>query len=60
MNVTTSVISLVIAIVCAVVCYRTAIKKGRNPLGWTLLGFFLPLIGLVVVILLPDRSSARY
>ena len=59
MNVTASLISLVIAIVCAVVCYRTAINKGRNPLGWTLLGFFLPLIGLIVVLLLPDRSSAR-
>jgi hypothetical protein len=59
MNVTASLISLAIAIVCAVVCYRTAIKKGRNPLGWALLGFFLPLIGLIVVLLLPDRSSAR-
>jgi hypothetical protein len=60
MDVTFTLISLVISIVCAAICYRIAINKDRNPVGWTLLGFFLPLIGIIVIALLPRKRPAPY
>ena len=57
---TVTLISLVISVICAVICYRIAIGKDRNPVGWTLLGFFLPLIGIIVIALLPRKRPAPY
>ena len=48
---------LAIALAFGYVCSRIAAKKGRSPLGYGLLGFFLPLIGLIVVAVLPSRAS---
>lgn len=33
-------------------------SKGHSPLLWGLLAIFLPLITVIIVLLLPDRSSA--
>jgi hypothetical protein len=53
-------LGLVVDIICAVVAYRLAVKKDRNPVGWTLLGFFFGPIGLIIVALLPPRRPAPY
>jgi hypothetical protein len=53
-------LSLIFSIICAVICYRLAISKNRNPVGWTLLGFFFTIIGLVVVALLPRKPPQMY
>jgi hypothetical protein len=30
--------------------------KGRNPLGWGILGFFFSIITLIVVIVIPSKK----
>ena len=45
--------SVIAAIVCAVI----AGTKGRNPLGWGLLGLFFSILTLIVVIVIPSKKS---
>lgn len=52
------IISIVVAIVVAFVCARVAGNKGHSALGYGLLGFFLPLIGIIAVLLIKNRSTA--
>jgi phosphate starvation-inducible membrane PsiE len=33
-------------------------SKGHNPVLWMVLALFLPLISFLIVLVLPDRSSA--
>ena len=44
--------SVIAAIVCAVI----AGTKGRNPLGWGLLGLFFSILTLIVVIVIPKKE----
>lgn len=55
MEALTVVISLAIALVFAVLCYRIADRKGHNAVLWGILGFILPLIALIIVLLLRPR-----
>jgi hypothetical protein len=45
--------SIIAAIVCAVI----AGTKGRNPLGWGLLGLIFSILTLIVVIIIPSKKS---
>ncbi|BBZ79543.1 hypothetical protein MANY_48800 [Mycolicibacterium anyangense] len=45
--------SVIAAIVCAVI----AGTKGRNPLGWGILGLFFSILTLIVVIVIPSKKS---
>lgn len=45
--------SILAAIVCAVI----AGTKGRNPIGWGLLGLFFSILTLIVVIVIPSKKS---
>lgn len=46
-------------VLCALVAWLAS-QKGRSGLGWFFLSFFLsPLIGLLGVIAVPDRSAPR-
>jgi len=51
-------ISLAIALAIAAVCYRVADGKGRSGLLWGVIGFFFPIIGLIVVLVLSDKSRS--
>jgi Na+/melibiose symporter-like transporter len=42
--------------IAAVICGVVAAMKGRNPLGWGLLGFFFSIITLIVVIVIPSKK----
>lgn len=44
--------SIIAAFVCAVV----AGTKGRNPLGWGILGLFFSILTLIVVIVIPSKK----
>ena len=50
-----SLIGLAIALLIAYVCYRIAEGKGRRGVLWGVLGFFFPLIVLIVVLLVPSK-----
>jgi hypothetical protein len=34
-----------------------AMMKGRNPLGWGILGLFFSILTLIVVIIIPSKKS---
>jgi hypothetical protein len=51
-------IGLAVAVAVAAVCYRIAEGKGRSGPLWAVLGFFFPVIALVIVFVLPDRRGA--
>lgn len=45
------------SIIAAVVCAVIAGTKGRNPLGWGLLGLFFSILTLIVVIVIPSKKG---
>jgi Na+/melibiose symporter-like transporter len=45
------------SILAAVVCAVIAGMKGRNPIGWGILGLFFSIITLIVVIVIPSKKS---
>ena len=51
---------LVISVVVAIVCASLAGGRNRSRVGWAILGFFFPIIALVVLLILgkKDRQSA--
>lgn len=51
-------ISVAIAVAIAAVCYRIAERKSRSGVLWAVLGFFFPIIALIIVFLLPDKSRS--
>jgi hypothetical protein len=44
------------SIIAAVVCGAIAAMKGRNPLGWGILGLFFSILTLIVVIIVPSKK----
>jgi hypothetical protein len=45
--------SVIAAIVCAVV----AGIKGRNPIGWGVLGLFFSILTLIVILIIPSKKD---
>jgi len=52
-------IHLIVAIIGGVVGVIIAVSKGRNPVGWFFLCFFFPLIGIIIVAVLPNLKRER-
>ena len=44
------------SIIAAIVCGVIAGVKGRNPLGWGLLGLFFSILTLIVIIVIPSKK----
>lgn len=47
------------SIIAAIVCALVAGMKGRNPLGWGILGLFFSIITLIVIFVIPSKSRSR-
>ena len=45
------------SIIAAIVCGMVAATKGRNPLGWGILGLFFSILTLIVIIVMPSKKS---
>ncbi len=45
------------SILAALICGGIAAAKGRNPLGWGILGLFFSILTLIVVIVIPRKKS---
>ena len=43
--------------IAPVVCGVVAATKGRNPLGWGILGLFFSILTLIVIIVMPSKKS---
>lgn len=46
----TFLILAVIGLICALIAY----SRGRTPIGWFVLGFFVPFLALILVLVLPN------
>jgi hypothetical protein len=44
------------SIIAAIVCAAVAATKGRNPLGWGILGLFFSILTLIVVVIIPSKK----
>ncbi len=56
MNAWLWIVWLAVGLICATICARVAAGKGRGPVGYAVLGFLVPLIGLIVVAVVPSRA----
>ena len=54
------VLQLVIGAVCGIVAAAIASSKGRNTIGWFFGGFFLGIIGIVIVAVLSNKKQESY
>ncbi|MBI5274730.1 MAG: DUF4339 domain-containing protein [Chlamydiales bacterium] len=45
-------------VILGLICSRIAKKKNRNPTTWFYIGFFLGVIGVVIILFLPSKSAA--
>lgn len=45
------------SLIAAIVCGLIAAMKGRNPLGWGILGLFFSILTLIVVIVVPSKKG---
>ncbi|MGB7819275.1 MAG: hypothetical protein WBL35_11175 [Ornithinibacter sp.] len=52
------IVWLVLGVVFGYICYRMATAKGHNGILLGVLGFFLPLIGIIAVLVVPKRDGA--
>ena len=48
------------SVIAAIVCALVAATKGRNPFGRGIFGLFFSILTLIVVIVIPSRSSCGY
>jgi hypothetical protein len=55
-NTLTWIIGLAVAIGCGLLSAKLAGNKGRSPIGYGILGFFLPLVGVVVAAVVPKKA----
>ena len=46
-------------IVIMVWIYNIAKRKGRHAVGWLILGFFFSIITLIVILLLPSKTTTN-
>jgi hypothetical protein len=52
-------LSLIIRVVCGVISAAIASSKGRSVVGWFFGGFFLQIIGIIIVAVLPNVNQQR-
>ena len=52
-------IGFIVWILVMVWIYNIAKRKGRHAFGWLILGFFFSLITLIVLLLLPSKTTTN-
>lgn len=52
-----TILGLVLALFCAYGCYVLAKQSNNNPIIAAIVGFFFPLIGLIIYYLLGKRKG---
>jgi len=52
------IVGLIIALICAYLGHRIAVSKGRGPVLWAIICFIFPVIGLIIILLLPPKTAA--
>ena len=49
-------ICFVVAVACAFACAKLAQRKGRDAVAWAVVGFLIPIVGLVAIAVLPSTD----
>ncbi len=50
---------LIIGLVAGSICAAVASSKGRNAIGWGVIGFLFPLIGIILILVLSDLKAEQ-
>ena len=50
------IFAIIGGLIAAIICGVVAMMKGRNPLGWGILGLFFSILTLIVVIVIPSKK----
>lgn len=50
---------LIILFIFGIICALIANSKGRNPIGWFFIGFFLGIIGLIIALVASNLEDVR-
>jgi hypothetical protein len=45
------------SVIAAIVCALIAGMKGRNPIGWGILGLFFSILTLIVIVIMPSKRN---
>jgi len=45
------------SVIAAIVCGVIAAIKGRNPIGWGILGLFFSILTLIIIIVIPSKRK---
>jgi uncharacterized membrane protein len=51
------ILSAVITVACMIGSYFLAVSKGRGPVLWTILAFFLSFISLIILAIIPAKHA---
>lgn len=51
-------LAFVVSAVCAFWCAKRAEVKGYNPVTWGILGFLIPIIAVILMVVLPPTDRA--
>ncbi len=51
------IIAIAIAVLFALICRNMAKSRHRSPNLWTVLGFFFPLISLIILLIMGNDDS---
>lgn len=51
------IFGLIISIIFLFACRAIAASKGRSTTLWAILGFFFTLIALIIILVLPKKTS---
>lgn len=52
-------IPLALCIIFGVLCAKIARRKNRDKVGWFFIGFFLGVIGLLIILCIPKENETR-
>ena len=50
--------ALIVAIICGTWAGAVATRKGRSMQWWFIIGFFLPVIGVIAIYIAPKKQAA--
>jgi hypothetical protein len=50
------IIMTILGVIAGIICGVIAATKGRNPLGWGILGLFFSIFTLIVIVIIPSKK----
>ncbi len=51
--------NLIVGVICGIICVAIASHKGRNTVGWFFAGFFIGIIGIIIIACLSNLTHEQ-